>query len=98
MSNAVASTGSKIIKSLIADGIVPPMCTRFELSAAVHEVVRIKCEFFVSEEQFEKIATAFRDNPDEAKAMARTLLIQRKGAVGNPQDVEVVKVDLEDGI
>jgi hypothetical protein len=95
-SKAFIPNASKIVKSLIADGIIPEMCTRFELKMKVNEIVRATCEFFVSEEQFEKIATALRDNPDEVNAMARTLLIRRQAAISNPDRVEVI--ELEEGL
>lgn len=88
---------SSIVKGLIAAGVVPANCTRFNLSIAVGEVVRISCDFFVSEEQFQQIATAFSDNPEEAKAIARRLFIRRQEALSNPPRAQVFQVDLEDG-
>lgn len=97
-SKAFVPNASKVVKSLIADGIIPEMCTRFEIKLAVNEPARVTCEFFVSEDQFEKVATALRENPDEANAMARTLFIHRQSALSNPDTVEVIELRLEEGL
>lgn len=91
---ALVPHASKAVRALIEAGIVPEMCTRFELKIAANEVIRAKCEFLLSEEQMEKIATALRDHPEEAKAIARTFWGRRQVTVGSDQEQFVEVQDL----
>jgi hypothetical protein len=73
--DAIKPQDSNAVKKLIEIGILPPDCTRFELVIDAKDVIRAKCEFFVSEEALHEIAAVFEQNPDEAMRIARSMMV-----------------------
>jgi hypothetical protein len=72
---AIRPQDSKAVKKLIEIGILPPDCTRFELVIDANAAIRAKCEFFVSEESLQEIATAFEENPEEARRILTSSIV-----------------------
>jgi hypothetical protein len=68
---ATASHESKAIKQLIRDGVIPPECRKFQLTADANGIVRVSFEVFASEETIQKIADAYADNPEEVALLAK---------------------------
>jgi hypothetical protein len=73
---AISPHNSKAIKELIAAGIIPPECIRFELLAEAGETVRLRYEVHASEDQIQQIADALKRNPEETREMARSIVLK----------------------
>ena len=66
---------SEAVRRLIEAGIIPHDCTRFELFAAVGEVVAIRTESYLSHEDFELLSKVLAEHPEEAARMARSMTL-----------------------
>lgn len=68
---AFSSQDSKLVKQLIAVGVIPKQCTRFELVMEVNQPIRIRMEVYASPEDTERIAEALEAHPDEVAEMVQ---------------------------
>lgn len=85
MKTGIVPQFSNAVRQLIDIGLIPENCTRFELIIDAKDAIRAKCEFVVTEEQLGQIATAFKDSPDEAREIIRTIDVGVGYSVGHPQ-------------
>lgn len=65
---------SGVVKRLIAAGVIPGECVRFELVFDVTEPIRATCTFNVTEDQLEAIAKAYEEHPEEAAGIVRDIV------------------------
>jgi hypothetical protein len=80
-----ATKGSNAVRRLIELGVIPPECVRFELIFDVGDVIRATCTFNVTEDQLEKIAQAYEENPDDAAGIIREFVRPGKGIGSAPE-------------
>jgi hypothetical protein len=88
-----------MVKQLVDAGIIPELCTKFTLTAAMDEPIRMVSECFVTEEQFREIADALLKNPEEATRITRLAILHPRGTTGKsrttqPEDIAEITVDL----
>jgi hypothetical protein len=75
---ALATYRSKIIEQLLEQGVIPRECSKWMLISEAGDAVRMVIEVFITEEQFQRVADAVRDNPGEARDIARTIVFRSR--------------------
>jgi hypothetical protein len=68
--------GSKAVKRLIEIGLVPKLCSRFELTLDRNEAIQAVVTYFVTEEQMDAIANVFSENREEIPKIKRRTVIE----------------------
>jgi len=72
----VTPFGSRLIQELVAKGIIPARCTRWELVSDVEDVLRIRSEVLASRAEFETVAKLLLENEDEARRFVRDVILK----------------------
>jgi hypothetical protein len=81
---------SKAIQEMIAVGVIPQNCQKFEMLSDAEGAVLFKYEVFATEEQVQQIADALKRNPEEAQRITRTVLF----GVNDKDSSPTAKVEL----
>jgi hypothetical protein len=78
---AITPHNSKAIKDLVASGVIPPACFRFQLIAESGKAVTLRADCYVTEQQFQLIADALIADPQVAAEMVQ-VAVHSTGRIG----------------
>lgn len=82
MSNLAHSNSPSIVKRLIDANIIPKNCYDFTLRARAGEALRFEISVYGTQDQYEAVAEALLANPEEARKLARSILIYNRDDKG----------------
>jgi len=95
-SKAVSANGSETVKALVAAGIIPPECVRFELLISPNRAVTMCFEVYATEEQLQAIGDALKRYPEEAMRVITPVASLRRVQQGMIQNRTKLAGDVEE--